>query len=141
MLEADFFQRALPWTELILRDGKLINDLNTTMSARTSVVLSFLLVACLVLSYRQPLLLAGAAAAGTMLVVLNAALYRFFVAKRGLAFAVQSIFWHWAYFLYSGVAFIVGTVRHAVNRVTSSKKHPPYPHQRTGIEASRMERR
>ena len=28
LLKSDFFDRALPWTELILRDRRVINDLN-----------------------------------------------------------------------------------------------------------------
>ena len=32
MLQADFFQRALPWTQLIHRDGGLVNDLNIGIS-------------------------------------------------------------------------------------------------------------
>ena len=47
MLQADFFQRALPWTELILRERNLVNDLNTSLSGRTSVVLTFILVGLL----------------------------------------------------------------------------------------------
>ena len=34
LLKADFFYRALAWTQLILRNGKLINDLNLQLSSR-----------------------------------------------------------------------------------------------------------
>jgi GT2 family glycosyltransferase len=37
LLKTDFFQRALPWTELILRDRRLVNDLNLKTSSRVSV--------------------------------------------------------------------------------------------------------
>jgi GT2 family glycosyltransferase len=33
LLKSDFFHRALPWTELILRDRRFINDLNLRFSA------------------------------------------------------------------------------------------------------------
>ena len=41
MLQADFFQRALPWTQLIHREADCMNDLNTGISGRASVMLTF----------------------------------------------------------------------------------------------------
>lgn len=114
MLQADFFQRALPWTQLIHRNRGFVNDLNIGVSGRASVMLTFGLLAALLLSPWQPLLLLGAAVMGLMLFILNVRLYRFFLEKRGFRFAVQAIPWHWLYFLYSGAAFAVGTVRHLV---------------------------
>jgi GT2 family glycosyltransferase len=116
MLQADFFHRALPWTELILRDRNLINDLNTSISGRASVALTFLLVGLLFLSCWQPLALAGVGSVAVILLVVNASLYRFFLKKRGYLFAIQSVLGHWLYFLYSGVAFAIGTVRHGTSQ-------------------------
>jgi hypothetical protein len=116
MLQADFFQRALPWTQLIHRDGGLVNDLNIGISGRVSVMLTYGLLVALVLSPWQPLFLVGAAVMGLMLFILNVRLYRFFLRKRGFRFAVQTIPWHWLYFLYSGVAFAIGTLCHLVYR-------------------------
>ena len=114
MLQADFFQRALPWTQLIRRNRGFVNDLNIGVSGRASVMLTFGLLAALLLSPWQPLLLVGAAVMGLMLFILNVQLYRFFLEKRGLRFATQAIPWHWLYFLYSGAAFAIGTVCHLV---------------------------
>ncbi len=116
MLQADFFQRALPWTQLIHRNRGFLNDLNIGISGRASVMLMFGFLGALILSPWQPLLLVGAAVMGCMLFILNARLYRFFLEKRGLRFSVQAIPWHWLYFLYSGVAFAIGTVRHLTDR-------------------------
>lgn len=116
MLRADFFQRALPWTQLIHRNRGFVNDLNIGISGRASVMLTFGLLGALLLSPWQPLLLVGAAVMGLMLFTLNVRLYRFFLEKRGLRFAVQAIPWHWLYFFYSGAAFAIGTVRHLADR-------------------------
>lgn len=116
MLQADFFQRALPWTQLIHRDGGLVNDLNIGISGRVSVMLTYGLLIALLLSPWRPLLLVGAAVMGLMLFILNVRLYRFFLKKRGLGFAVLSIPWHWLYFLYGGAAFAIGTLCHLVYR-------------------------
>lgn len=45
MLKTDIFDRAIPWTELILRDGFMPADLNLKISQRVSGVLVALLVA------------------------------------------------------------------------------------------------
>ena len=116
MLQADFFQRALPWTQLIHRHRGFVNDLNIGISGRASVMLTFGILGALLLAPWQPLFLVGAAVMGLMLFILNARLYRFFLEKRGLRFAAQAIPWHWLYFLYSGAAFAIGTVRHLVDR-------------------------
>ena len=115
MLRADVFQRALPWTELILRERNLVNDLNTSISGRASVAFTFILVGLLLLSYWEPFALAGVGAIALILLVLNAPLYRFFLQKRGWRFAIQSILAHWFYFFYSGAAFAIGTVLHGIN--------------------------
>jgi glycosyltransferase involved in cell wall biosynthesis len=125
MVRTDLFARALPWTELILQDRRFINDLNTGMSGRASVMLVFLLLSSLVFSFWQPLALAAAGLMALMLLFLNAPLYRFFLRKRGVRFTLQSIPWHWFYFFYSGVAFAVGAVRYVVNHDRAQKRSRP----------------
>jgi len=44
--------------------------------------------------------------------VVNAPFYRFLWQKRGLLFTLHAIPWHWFYYLYSGLAFVLGIVRH-----------------------------
>lgn len=118
MLKADFFQRALPWTDLILRDRHCINDLNTGMSGRASVILAFLLLSSVVFSFWQPLAMAVAGVMALALLILNTPLYLFFLRKRGVRFVLRVIPWHWLYFFYSGVGFSIGLVRHVFRRAT-----------------------
>jgi len=116
MLKADFFQRALPWTELILRDRHCINDLNTGMSGRASVMLTFGLFCALAASPWYSLALAMAGVMALALLMLNAPLYGFFLRKRGFRFVLATIPWHWFYFFYSGIGFASGLVRHLFRR-------------------------
>jgi hypothetical protein len=44
LLKTDILDRGIPWTELILRDRHMPNDLNLELSQRVSVALAFLLV-------------------------------------------------------------------------------------------------
>ena len=141
MLRVDFFQRALPWTHLIYRNRGFVNDLNINVSGRASVILTFGLLVSLLLCPWQPLLITGAAVMGLTLFILNARLYRFFLEKRGLRFAVKAIPWHWLYFLYSGVAFAIGTLRHLVVRDRGPGEHASRPPSESRRPDSEMERR
>ena len=44
MIATDFFHRAIPWSELTFRSGRIPNDLNLRVSQRISVALALLLV-------------------------------------------------------------------------------------------------
>lgn len=111
ILRTDVFQRALPWTELILEHDRLENNLNTTTASRVSVVAAGALAASLVAAPFLPALLLVAAAAALLLVWLNAPLYRFFWEKRGPLFTLGVLPWHWLYYLYGGLAFAYGAAR------------------------------
>jgi GT2 family glycosyltransferase len=127
MFKADFFHRALPWTALILRDRQFINDLNLRHASRFSVMLTYGLLAALVGAWCWSGLLLFAGMAALLLLALNAPLYRFFQRKRSLWFALQAIPWHWFYYLYSGLAFAVGVVRHLFDRRRSIEPCLPEP--------------
>ncbi len=112
LLRADFFYRALPWTDLILREKNLINDLNLKTSDRLSVVCVYVLLLTLSAVWCLPQFSALAVCSGAVLLWLNRELYSFFYHKRGLVFFVKTIPWHWFYFFYSGLAFLIGYTRH-----------------------------
>jgi GT2 family glycosyltransferase len=117
MVRADVARRGIPWTLLILREGKFPNDLNLRYGQRLSVALTGTLVAALA---ALPWL-AGAArpAAGWIargclvgVVLLNLPFFRFLRRRRGPGFALASVPLHLLYFLCSGVAFGAGLLIH-----------------------------
>jgi len=107
LLYADFWLRAVPWTELILRDRRLVNDLNLTWKARGAVVASWM-----------ALLTGGVGAwwlavpALVVMLAMDAGWLKFFLAKRGALFTLKVVPWLWLYHGYSGLGFAVGLVRH-----------------------------
>jgi glycosyltransferase involved in cell wall biosynthesis len=113
--KSDFFDRALPWTELILRDRRFINDLNLRFSSRLSVIATYGLLAALSGVLWWPGSLAVAFGFILLLLGLNAPLYRFFRRKRGLWFALKVIPLHWFYYFYSGLAFGLGLSRYLLS--------------------------
>ena len=50
LIRTDILDRGIPWTELILRDRRMPNDLNLQLSQRVSVALAFLAVAAAALA-------------------------------------------------------------------------------------------
>ncbi len=121
LLKSDFFDRALPWTELILKNRRFINDLNLRISSRLSVVLVYLLVLALIggsISYGFFIFAGGLV---LLLFLVNFRLYRFFSRKRGFWFMLGTIPWNWLYYFYSGLAFAIGLVQFSFSGRKSTK--------------------
>lgn len=117
MLKTDLRDRAIPWTLLIHDTKGFINDLNITRSSRASVMAAYSLLVSMAGAILFPRLLYVSAFSAIVLLVLNRGLYSFFREKRGLLFAVKAIPWHWLYYLYSGLGFVVGSLIWKFNRL------------------------
>lgn len=116
MIRTDIFNRALPWTELLLRYDQPMNDLNLQVQNRLSVISSFVSLGCLLGAAVYPWAIAGTFLALAALFSLNADIYRFFLQLRGRRFTAQAMAWHWLFYFYSGVAFAIGLARHYMRR-------------------------
>jgi glycosyltransferase involved in cell wall biosynthesis len=116
MVQTDIFCRALPWTELLLRDRQPMNDLNLQANNRLSVICAFASVVAIATPLVYPWALGGALAvvmlALAVLFGLNLGIYRFFYRRRGVLFTLQAMIWHWFFYVYSGAAYALGTARH-----------------------------
>jgi glycosyltransferase involved in cell wall biosynthesis len=112
LLRAEIFYRAIPWTELLWRDREFSNDLNLKYSSRLSLILTYLLVICLVGGWWWSIFWLLSLGICLVLLLLNLPVYRFFWQKRGILFTFGVIPWHWLYFFYGGLAFVIGTIRY-----------------------------
>ena len=118
IVRSDVWDRGVPWTELILREGGLPDDLNLRRAQRICAVLAYLLVAALLAAAFRPLGLGAGAWLGVAsllllaIVAVNRGFYAFFARERGSWFAVRVVPLHVLYYLYSGVALAIGVVRH-----------------------------
>lgn len=111
LFKTDFFQRAIPWTELILQRKVLTNDLNLNYSSRLSVMLIFTLLASLPVIYYLPTIFILSSVCIIGLLILNIKVYSFFFYKKGILFTLPAILWHWFYYFYSGLAFLIGALK------------------------------
>lgn len=133
LLRAEVFYRALPWMALLLKIRqdqpqqyrRFAGDLNLTWSSRLSVVLVACLCLSAVLAIQWSFLIGITLISGLLLLAINWSVYRFFYRKRGFWFALGVVPWHWLYFLYSGLAFIVGVSRHHLARHLPARQMSP----------------
>ncbi len=91
LIKSDFFHRALPWTDLILRDRRFINDLNLRFSSRVSVILTYGLIGALIGASWWPGALTIASLLALLLLVINQPIYKFFFRRRGFWFMMGAI--------------------------------------------------
>jgi GT2 family glycosyltransferase len=117
LVKTDFFRRALPWSELILRQQHLTNDLNINTASRLSVVSVFVLLLALTAAPIYHSAMWPACGAAGALVLLNHGFYRFLLRKRGPWFTLAVMPWHWFYYFYGGVAFAIAHFRHFTGRL------------------------
>jgi GT2 family glycosyltransferase len=111
LIRTDVRNRALPWSELILRSGGFDDDLNIAARGRAKVALAGTLVGGLAAG-RWPAGRRTAAAAGASLLALDEDLVRFYTDRRGPLFAAATVPWLWLSYVYSGGAFALAAVRH-----------------------------
>jgi glycosyltransferase involved in cell wall biosynthesis len=110
----DIFDRALPWTRLILRENRLPNDLNLRFRERYSVALTWTAILSLAASFDRPLFLIPFAISLAATLALQSDFWRFLAARRGWGFAIAVMPLHLLYFTYSGLAFGAGLLMHLV---------------------------
>lgn len=120
LLKSDLFDRALPWTNLIFRNGGFINDLNLRFSSRVSVVFACALPAAFAGALWRAESVALARVFLVSLLLLNASLYLFFLRKRGPLFAFKAVCWHLFYYFYGGLAFFAGAAGYFFSRSENS---------------------
>lgn len=132
MLRTDIFQRAVPWSQLILEGNLLPRDLNLQISHRISALLVGLLVLLLPFIFLDILGLFGIVESQVLfilflallvtLLILNRNLYAFFLRKRGVKFMVFAIPMHFLYYFYSSLSFGVCWILHKFPRIGSGLK-------------------
>jgi glycosyltransferase involved in cell wall biosynthesis len=119
LLRADIFQRAVPWSRLLLTMKSMPRDLNLSMGNRLSVVLVFLSILLGAASFFMPWSSLGAGLCLIPLGIINRKFYAFFLRRKGVLFTAASLIWHWFSFFYSGVAFGWIWAMHIIHTVAS----------------------
>jgi glycosyltransferase involved in cell wall biosynthesis len=127
VIRTDIFNRALPWSKLILETRLMPSDMNLRINDRVSTALTGLLFISSIifvldligvfrvgLIARIALFMLITAAA---LLILNRDVYGFFIRKRGLKFTLLAIPMHFFYYLYSGASFSICWIKKKISKI------------------------
>lgn len=143
-MRSDIFDRAVPWTKLILQSGHIPADLNLSWTSRLSAALvAFLpiLTASLVcgaagLVRWLPLRVSavGLISISALLIFLNRGLYEFFWKRGGTKFGLRAMLVHWLYYFYSGTTFLLCCITQAISTGLRA------PERNTGIHCANPKR-
>lgn len=107
LLCTDIRDRAVPWSRLLLRGGRVPADLNLDLRSRLSAGFAWAAALGLAASCLRRRLLLPTLAFAAALVALNRGLYSFFARRRGVLFAIAGAGLHCLYLLYSSATFAV----------------------------------
>ncbi len=110
LLKTEIFDRAIPWTRLMLRQKNMQNDLNMSMDQRLSGILAVSAVLCLAAAVFLPVLGWIGLVFALGIIPLNRRYYRYFLKKRGWSFVLLLFPMHVFYYLYSVTGFTIGFI-------------------------------
>jgi glycosyltransferase involved in cell wall biosynthesis len=116
ILKTDVLDRGVPWTQLILREKNLPNDLNLGFSQRVAAMFACLFVALVAIGFWFHPAWFALPVPLIAIVALNHRFYAFFVKQRSLWFAIRVLPMHVLYYLYSGAALAMGIASHVWNQ-------------------------
>ncbi len=114
IIRTDIFQRAAPWSYLILSGRGVSDDLNVSAAERLKAAVAGLwalsLLATIALLF-NPVSALAFFALTTIAAALNAPLIEFFTKERGPTFAARAVLYHQVYYLYSSATFAICAVK------------------------------
>ena len=123
-LKTEIFRRALPWSQLIIENNGLINDMNLKTADRTSALLVALSLIVAPLVPWFPALLLIPIACLVAIAFLNRQILSFFARKRGIPFAALTFPWQIFYYFYSGTTFALSWLFYLLPRSDQKEKSP-----------------
>lgn len=108
VIRTDVFQRAVPWSYLILSGRGVNNDLNVSTAERArAVVAGLFFVSAAAAGLFPPYSLLALLTLGGLVAAINAPLFMFFLEERGPWFALRAVLYHQFYYLYSSATFAI----------------------------------
>jgi glycosyl transferase family 7 (putative galactosyltransferase) len=122
LLQTDIFDRAVPWTQLILATSHTPTDLNLDFRNRASALVVWMFCLLVMLGFRSPPVWIGALIFLGMLVALNYPLYQTFSKIGGVGFAVVALGLHMLYFAYSSLTFVLLSSWHIISKILQRTK-------------------
>ena len=125
LLRTDIFNRAIPWSNLIMQGRQRVNDLNLRMSDKICAGLVGLIVGILPFSILRIQLLYFIPLFLVIIFILQRRLYTFFLDRKGRKFLALAFPMHLLYFFYSAVTFVLCWIQRFVSEKLRSVPEGP----------------
>jgi len=113
VIRTDIFQRAIPWSELIISGRGMSDDLNVSAGERLKSVFAAIWIFSMFLAAippAGPYSLAAASIMTLVIVVSNWKLIGFFNENRGPLFTFLGVAFHQVYYVYAAITFVLVSV-------------------------------
>ena len=114
LVRSEIFNRAMPWTRVILASGRMPDDLNLKWSGRVAVASACGLGAALIASPWFASARFAAVAFAAVEVAVDLPLATFLQRARGPVFAARALAWQWVYYVCAAAGFGMGLAMHVL---------------------------
>ncbi|MFX0133844.1 MAG: galactosyltransferase-related protein, partial [Candidatus Hodarchaeota archaeon] len=113
---SDIFDRAIPWTVMMLSNKEFTNDLNLKIEHKLSAGILLLIIFSILMTVKSIWFVAVIGILLTMFFIMNHDFYRFFYNKRGRLFMLKVVPFHFLYYLYSTLGFLIGSFKYVYDK-------------------------
>lgn len=110
LITSDLFQRAIPWTKIMLDKRIYRADLNTRVNNVLSVPVAFLILFVLPFIFINATFLLLFIGLWIAFCTLNIDFYRLVFRERGVWFTAKTILMNWFTYIYSGIGLLMGVM-------------------------------
>ena len=108
LLKSDLFDRAIPWTTMMLGNKQIAKDLNLKPEHKLSAGILILIIFFMFMTMKSIWFALAVPALLAIFFLMNYDFYRFFLNTKGRDFTLKVIPLHFLYYLYSTLGFFVG---------------------------------
>ena len=116
LIRTDIFNRAIPWSKLILENQEMVSDLNLQTSQKLGTGLMGVVILILPISLLMPKLLYLAAFLLVTIFFINHKLFSFFFSRKGVQFTIIAFAMYMLYYIYSGASYASCWLQHKVQK-------------------------
>jgi len=117
LIKSDLFDRAIPWTTLMLKNKQLATDLNLKSEHKLSAAIILLILLTLVITTKSLWFALALPPLLTVFFHLNHDFYTFYINKKGYGFTLKVVPLHFLYYLYSTLGFFIGFCRYLYAKI------------------------
>lgn len=110
LIKSDVFNRAVPWTRLMLREKTFRSDLNTSFSSAFGLVIAYLMLPLFIIVPFNHSIAFLLVIFSLVFIFLNRGLYKLIYHDAGLLFTIKFVMMSYIYYIYSGVGLMIAII-------------------------------